>query len=173
MTDQNQTDAPQDENGNSNPAKPKKRRFKFIIAGLVAAVIGVAGVGAVAMHKHHAMWHDSERFSEFVDHKLDKILDRLDATEQQKAKMKPILQEASKDVRKMAFEMRNSRDAYMVALLGNTVDRQTVETLRAEQVKAMDQASERVAKALTDAAEILTPEQRAKIAKKLERHRHD
>ena len=44
-----------------------------------------------------------------------------------------------------------------------SVDRAAIEAFRAEQIALADAASKRIAQALADAAEVLTPEQRRKI----------
>ena len=45
-----------------------------------------------------------------------------------------------------------------------TVDRTAIERLRAEQIGLAETASKRIAQALADAAEVLSPEQRRKVA---------
>jgi Spy/CpxP family protein refolding chaperone len=49
-------------------------------------------------------------------------------------------------------------------LTATTIDRAAIEALRAEQIALADQASRRISQALADAATVLTPEQRRKIA---------
>ena len=48
-------------------------------------------------------------------------------------------------------------------LTQTTIDRAAIEKLRAEQIAAMDSVSKRIAQAIGDAAEVLTPEQRRKL----------
>ena len=45
-----------------------------------------------------------------------------------------------------------------------TIDRTAIERLRAEQIALAETASKRIAQALADAAEVLNPEQRKKVA---------
>jgi Spy/CpxP family protein refolding chaperone len=62
--------------------------------------------------------------------------------------------------------MREMRDTHQKArelLTQPTVDRTAIERLRADNVVALDAASRRVAQALADAFEVLTPEQRRKV----------
>ena len=49
----------------------------------------------------------------------------------------------------------------------STFDRAAMERLRAEQVALADSVSKRLTQALADAAEVLTPEQRQKVAGRL------
>jgi Spy/CpxP family protein refolding chaperone len=53
-----------------------------------------------------------------------------------------------------------------------SVNRAEIERFRTEQIALADAASRRLAQALADAAEILTPEQRRKIGDHLERREH-
>jgi Spy/CpxP family protein refolding chaperone len=52
------------------------------------------------------------------------------------------------------------------------IDRAALERLRAEQMQRMDVISRRILAAVEDAAEVLTPEQRAKFAEHLRQHMH-
>lgn len=169
MTDQNPEQTRPAGNSETDRHACRRRgrgRFRYIFVGFLIAIVGA---GAFAVHKHRSAWHGGDRFSNFVEHRLDKTLEELDATFDQKAKVKPVLRQASEDLRKVFLDMRNNRDAYMLALLSSKIDREKVEKLRAEQFAAMDQASQRVARAITDAAEVLTPMQRGRLATKIER----
>jgi Spy/CpxP family protein refolding chaperone len=50
-----------------------------------------------------------------------------------------------------------------------TIDRAAIEALRAEQVALADATSKRLAQALADTADVLTPEQRVKLAERVSR----
>jgi periplasmic protein CpxP/Spy len=49
-------------------------------------------------------------------------------------------------------------------LTAPTIDRSAIERLRAEQIGLAETASKRIAQALADAADVLSPEQRRKVA---------
>ena len=51
------------------------------------------------------------------------------------------------------------------AMTAPSIDRARLESLRAEQIKSFDETSKRLVTAISDAAEVLTPEQRAALAK--------
>lgn len=160
-----------DKQGKCPKGRRGRRRIKYVVGALVVALVAVLGFGAVAKYHYHAKWHEGG-FEAFVDRRVDKMLDRIDASDEQRAKVKPILMAASGDMRDLYLEMRGSRESMVTALTGPDVDRQAIESLRAARMASMDRASERVLRALADVAEILTPAQRAEIAEKLDRHDH-
>jgi Spy/CpxP family protein refolding chaperone len=68
--------------------------------------------------------------------------------------------------------MRAARMRAVELLTRDTIDRGAIEALRADQLQLAEQASRRIAQALADAAEVLTPAQRKELASRIERHRH-
>jgi Spy/CpxP family protein refolding chaperone len=64
-------------------------------------------------------------------------------------------------------EFRDARTAVVELMSAPTLDRAAAETLRAERIAAIDEASKKMTAAMLDAAEVLTPEQRAELAKHL------
>lgn len=87
----------------------------------------------------------------------------LDASTEQQEKLRTIVRAAVKDVLPVREKMRTARGQARDLLLAQTVDRAAIEKLRAEQIALADATSKRVAQALGDAAEVLTPEQRRKL----------
>lgn len=151
-------------------AAPRRRGWLgYVAAGVLGAVIGVAGVGLGVKHFAHGAWKDEARFERMVDRGLERALDRLEATDDQRVEVKRILVSASGDLRDMALEMRGARGAFVAALTDQTIDRAKIETLRAERIAALDEGSQRTFQALADAAEKLTPAQRSKIAERFAR----
>ena len=63
----------------------------------------------------------------------------------------------------MRDKAQAARDRARSLLLQPSVDRTAIESFRAEQIALADTTSKRVAQALADAAEVLSPEQRRKI----------
>jgi Spy/CpxP family protein refolding chaperone len=57
-------------------------------------------------------------------------------------------------------------------LSADVIDRARLEAVRTDQIRLADQASQRIVQGIADAAEVLTPEQRAALVARLERH-HD
>ena len=144
-------------------------RMKYFVGALVIAVIGLVGAGAIAKNVMHDRWHEGG-FERVVDHKLDHLLDGVEATEEQRTKVKAILGGVTDEVTQLYQDTRGDKKAMVTALTGNAVDLQKAESLRAERVAAMDQASQRVLQAVAEAAQVLTPDQRAIIAAWIAEH---
>jgi Spy/CpxP family protein refolding chaperone len=97
----------------------------------------------------------------------------IDATDEQKQRLAPIVKQAAKDLLPMREKMRDARKKAVELLTQDSIDRVAIETLRAEQIRFAEQASSRVAQALADAAEVLTPAQRKELAGRISRwHGH-
>ena len=99
-----------------------------------------------------------------VEQRVDRMLHGVDATPDQQTKLHAIIEAAVKDLDPIRKDLAGTR-AQMTSLLAvPQVDRAAVEKLRTERVAEMDQASKRVTEALLDAADVLTPDQRKKLA---------
>jgi periplasmic protein CpxP/Spy len=88
----------------------------------------------------------------------------LDATQEQQVKIANIAKAALADLRPLREKAEGARSQAISLLTAPTIDRSAIERLRAEQVGLVETASKRIAQALADAAEVLTPEQRRKVA---------
>jgi Spy/CpxP family protein refolding chaperone len=88
----------------------------------------------------------------------------LDATAEQQAKLATIAKAAVADLRPLQEKARAARAQAVTLLTAPTVDRSAIERLRAENIGLAETASKRIAQALADAAEVLSPEQRRKVA---------
>jgi Spy/CpxP family protein refolding chaperone len=93
---------------------------------------------------------------------------RLDATDEQKKRLTDIATAAARDLLPMRDKMREARKQARQILTAPTIDRAALETLRAAQLAEADAASRRLAQAIADAADVLTPEQRAKLAQRFD-----
>src|SRR5262249_22623434 len=87
----------------------------------------------------------------------------IDASADQQAKLEAIVKAAVSDLVPMREKIITARWQARELLTQTTVDRSAIERLRAEQIATMDTISKRVATAIGDAAEVLTPDQRHKL----------
>lgn len=60
-------------------------------------------------------------------------------------------------------QRQQDRQAFIEILSQPEIDRAKLQALRSERIQEMAQRSERMTQAFADAAEVLTPEQRAKL----------
>lgn len=101
---------------------------------------------------------------------MGRVLQQLDLTDEQEDKIFEIMDGVRGEVRPLMREFRDTRENLVEILSAETIDRQAIETLRTERLASVDQASKTMSEALLNAAEVLTPEQRAELAKLIEDH---
>jgi Spy/CpxP family protein refolding chaperone len=114
---------------------------------------------------------DPARVDEHLERMLKHVYVEIEATDEQKQRLAPIVKQAAKDLLPLREKMHGARSKALELLTQDSIDRAAIETLRAEQLQLAEQASTRIARALADAAEVLTPAQRKELALRVERHR--
>jgi Spy/CpxP family protein refolding chaperone len=158
---------------------------RLAIASLVGSL--AAGLGAGLAHAHGGPggwgggWHrgadstDPQAMQKRAEARVKWMLADIDATEAQQKKIAEIMTAAMTELRPLRQQAQEARREVMQLLSKPQIDRAALEALRAKQTQAMDQISRRFTQSLADAADVLTPEQRAKLAERMERrrgHRH-
>jgi len=106
-----------------------------------------------------------------IERRVNRVLGLVDASTEQRQKVRAILEAAGNDLYPIRQQRIENRKQIGQALAAATIDRAKIEQLRQEQLKLNDTASKRMTDAITDAAEVLTPAQRAELAKRMERRR--
>ena len=102
---------------------------------------------------------------------LKHVYVEVDATEAQKQSLAPIVKGAVRDLLPLRDKMRDTRQQAVALLSQPTVDRDALEALRASRFELIEDGSRIITKALADAADVLTPEQRAQLAEHVRRWR--
>jgi Spy/CpxP family protein refolding chaperone len=168
-------------------AASKPRRW--MIAALAAA--SIAAVGATMS------WHDRAEargpmmggpgfgleggpvdpavMGKRIDAMVQWMLADIDATDDQRAKIATILKGAANDLAPLRAQHRDARRSTMQLLAAPTIDRAKLEAIRVQQMQLADTATRRMTQAIADAAEVLNPDQRAKLITKWQQrrgHRH-
>lgn len=142
----------------------------FMVGVGLAAVIAI-GAGAALAQGFKGGMGPGGFGGRFMEHRFERILDEIDATDAQEDKIWAIVDRTRSELRPVGREFRDSRGKIAELLAAPTIDKAAVETLRAERIAAIDAASKKAVAAIVEAAEVLTPEQRAELAKELkERH---
>jgi Spy/CpxP family protein refolding chaperone len=154
----------------STPLVNRKSKVSRIV--LVAAAT-VAVVASALVYAHQGTTHHGPMGAHGMQMHLDHIqvmLGRVGASDAQKAQINETLKGAFNDMKALHERHSQVLEQFHQLLLAPTVDRARIESLRAEQIKAMDEASKRMVGAIDDAAEILTPDQRTALAEEVRKH---
>ena len=155
----------QDDTSQTTGCRRRPRWILMTIAGALVLVLGGMTWSAVAYSKRS--W-DGERFERFVEWKVEDMLDEVDASDDQRERVRAIASAALADMGEFRDFRRAGRDALVDALTQEAVDREALEALRQSKLETADRASLRLLTALADAAEVLTPAQRAELAEELQ-----
>jgi Spy/CpxP family protein refolding chaperone len=110
--------------------------------------------------------HAEKRMEHMIDHLVP------DATPEQKTRLSAIAKSAMADMKPMREQMRAARADSKKLLAQPTIDRAAIEAARVKQMALQDARSKRMSKAMADAAEVLTPAQRAKVAERMAKRGH-
>ncbi len=178
--------------GTSEPASTRcNRPRRAVLPMLAVALVGIGvGVFATKAVSHGAMWGGHHQFGagfmrtggmmgaidpaeaeERAGRMARHLAVEVDATKEQTDKLAVIAKAAVKDLVPLRERIREARKQGIDLLGQPTVDRMAIEKLRAEQMANMESVSKRVAQALADAGEVLSPEQRKKLAERIEKAR--
>ena len=150
------------------------RGVLFLLIALAAGFIGGYAGRSFAHGAGNLMSEtlDPERMDEHVERMVKHFAVEVDATPEQKDKLTAIAKGAARDLAPLAGKIRNARPQAIDLMGAERVDRAAIEKLRAEQIVLMDVASKRLTQALADAADVLTVEQRKKLAERAQHFGH-
>jgi Spy/CpxP family protein refolding chaperone len=162
----------------------RKRMRRWTLAGLAAAAVGAfafhnishahggagCGPGGFARHGMRGAM-DPDTVAKFIDWRVSAMLSKVDATAEQKTKVAEIAKAAAKELAPLREQHRAARDQAMALLTAPTIDRAALEKLRGEELQLAETLSKRAIAAVADAAEVLTPEQRIKLAQRWKERR--
>lgn len=155
-----------DHRADRQAAHPLRRRVAVTLLA-VAAVAGAAGFahGQPGQHGGHrggplAMEPHA------LDAHIDQMLAHLaaDATPQQRAQVAAIAKKTMAELRSLHAQRDQLHARAHALLMAPVVDRNALEQLQRQYVQQADAGSRLIVDALADAADVLTPEQRARFA---------
>ena len=152
-------------------------RVKRITLATLLGGVAAAGVGFKAFaHGRRGGMHgpiDPAELEQRLDRMLKHLYVEIDATEEQKQKLEPIVKQAARDLLPMRENLHAGRREAIELLTQDRIDPVAIEGLRARHIRLADDASRRFTRAIADAAEVLTPAQRKELAAHLaRRQRH-
>jgi periplasmic protein CpxP/Spy len=151
-----------------NVASGGRTLRRFVLALLVGAV-GSAGVAAWAQPHGHAGMMGGPGM--MMGHRFDRALADVGASDAQRAQVKQIMQAAMADMRQQHEATRTLRQQSMQLFSQPTVDANAAEALRQQMLAQHDAASKRMLQAMLEVSRVLTPEQRAALAERMQQRR--
>lgn len=143
------------------PKKPKWGR-RLVIGGVAAVVVIGAGVAAFAAGEGPGHWR-GKLMQGFMEYRMEQALTDAGANQTQKDQIKKIFETTMDQVRPSKDDRKAMREEVVKILEAPTIDRNAIEQLRVKHVTEMEGRSKTIAKAVGDAAEVLTPDQRKKL----------
>lgn len=146
------------------PDQPRRWGRKIVIGTVAIAV--AAGAGAYAFASNDG-WGRHKFMRGYMEYRLDQMLTEAGASDDQKSKLKSIVTTTIDEVRPDREDRKAMRDEIIKLIEAPTIDRNAIESLRAKQMAQFEERSKAIAKAVADAAEILTPEQRKKLVEEM------
>jgi Spy/CpxP family protein refolding chaperone len=164
---------PIDRQAATGTSRPRGRRWlvgaalvgAFIAGGLSLPVIAASAQDAMTSPMMGSAGHGAMH-AQAMAH-VQQMLDKVNATPEQRAKIEAILHAGLASMRGLHGDMASTHARLHQLLTAPTIDRQALEALRASQIASFDQASRKMVDAMADAAEVLTPAQRAVLAKSM------
>ena len=119
-------------------------------------------MGPLASGKHCGF---GARFARLhVEFAVDRALRVADATPDQKQKVEAILEKAFADHARFREQHQSMKGQALEILSADVIDRTRLEEVRARHLQIAQQGSRQLVTVLADVAEVLTPEQRQKLA---------
>lgn len=180
--------------------KPVKRRRGYVTAAIIAAlglttILGAQAYSGSRMAQHieiesaysstdGKVWNvgfrrNKTHFSDMSADDREKQIKRMvghlaveiEASDEQKAQLVTLARSVIDELLPMRDKMKGSREEVIKLLSAPTIDRAALEALRKAKLGEADIASQSLVKAVADAAEILTAEQRATLVARIETFR--
>jgi Spy/CpxP family protein refolding chaperone len=142
-----------------NRERGRGRKAFWIIIG-AALLIGVVSVIWSPQHRQFSAL--GER-SAALDWNVERVLDAIDATEEQRLGLQPVLERARTEVQQITLAERELRVVIMAALEANEFDPAEVSRLRTRAIRLSESAIDAVVESTVEIWSALTPEQRADV----------
>ncbi len=146
--------------------RPSRGAMRLMVGSMLLAVAAVAVQPSFARGgDHHGRGMDQgEMFGGGGGRHMGRMLDLVDASEAQRAEIKKIHEAAAVDMKALRDSGRGLRErGRQLMLAPGAVDRGAAESLRLEMLALHDKMSKRRLDTMLAVADVLTPEQRAKI----------
>jgi Spy/CpxP family protein refolding chaperone len=142
----------------------KVSRFKIVTAALAVALMGAVAVSQTV---------GKAPYGDFGAHMLGFMTDYLDLTDAQQAQVKDILAKEKPNIQPLLDQLKQSHQEMMALETGGTFDANTeakVRAVAAQQAQTMTELMVQKARIHSELFQLLTPDQKAKAIKLMNRH---
>lgn len=160
----------------ARPQRPSRNPLRGLLLGAAFAATFAAGGVVLSGPSAWAMNHAASALgghggmNGHVYAHLEHLLEVADATPEQRSRIEQIATHAMREIAPLQPGLGSIHRDLRRLLSAAAIDPAALEQLRAGRVAEVDQASRILVRAMADAAEVLTPEQRAKVADAMSRH---
>ena len=151
------------------------RRTWWLLAALLLGLAGVMGARSYAygFDGFPGMglgFHGAGGHKEFMQRRLEKMLDEVNATDAQRTAVKNIVARLQTQMEPIHKQHASLHRQILQAFAADKVDGAAIESLRTQATALVEQGSQLVTQALVDAANVLSAEQRQTIIKHIQEH---
>lgn len=118
---------------------------------------------------------DLDEIKGHVEHVLERMLDRVDATQEQSVEIESIVFATVDELHAQhtAWKAENDEPELLRDwVTAPTIDRDAFEALRVAHLERADEMTRKVADTLADVLDVLSPEQRIELEAQLSKHKH-
>jgi protein CpxP len=153
----------------TRPARSRFRRRLWAGIGVLLA----GGALSLSVAQAHGFGDGDQpggRAGAFMAFRMQKVLDRVGATDSQKGQIKAIWEGLRPQLTAAHQQHRQLRQQMTQAMTAPTIDPAAVEKLRQQSVQVMDRTSSLITQGMLGTAQVLTPDQRKQAAAELEKH---
>jgi len=151
---------------------PSMRGARMFGAALLLALAGaVVSVTAYAQAGPPPGPHAFGRGEFGGGRMLERMLDSVNASADQRTRIQEIMRSAMTDLRAQHEASRGLREQAMTLFAQPTVDARALESVRQQMLQQHDQSSRRWMQAMLDASAVLTPDQRVQLAERMKQRR--
>ena len=143
--------------------------LKHVLVTAGTAVLLLAGVGTLAAWRGHSRMHDPAAVAAFVTDRVDDALDDLDATPDQRTHIHAVKDRLLASAQQIHVGGDATRQAFLDAWKSPSPDRARLHALVDERAETFRALAHEAVDAGLDVHDTLTPEQREKVTRKIER----
>jgi Spy/CpxP family protein refolding chaperone len=152
------------------PTRTPRRWPRRLFGGLAVLVVG----GALSISVAQA--HGGPDGAGPMGFRMHKILDKVGATDAQKAQIKTIWEGLRPQLKALHEQHEQIHTQMTQAMTAATIDTGAIEKLRQQSVQVIDKTSSTITKGFIETAQVLAPDQRKQAAAEIEKakeHRHE